>query len=115
LFLQKSTADNLFDMHPPFQIDGNFGFTAGIAETLLQSQNDVIHVLPALPKEWESGHVKGLRARGGFELDILWEMNALKDLTIRSLSGLPGKIRYGEKEVSFNIKKGETIRFGPDL
>jgi alpha-L-fucosidase 2 len=115
LFLQKSTADNLFDMHPPFQIDGNFGFTAGIAEALLQSQNDVIHVLPALPKEWESGHVKGLLARGGYEVDIRWEMDVLREVTIKSINGRQGKIKYGEKEVSFEINKGETIRFGTEL
>jgi len=115
LFLMKSTADNLFDMHPPFQIDGNFGFTAGIAEALLQSQNEFIHILPALPKEWETGYVKGLRARGDYELDISWDINILKELTLRSISGGVGIIRYNGKDVSFEIKKGETIRYGPEL
>lgn len=115
LFLQKSTADNLFDMHPPFQIDGNFGFTSGVAETLLQSQNDVIHVLPALPKEWETGHIMGLRARGGYEVDISWENNKLKELILTSVKGRPETIRYGIKEVSFEMKAGERVRFGPEL
>ncbi len=115
LFLQKSTADNLFDMHPPFQIDGNFGFTAGIAEALLQSQNDVIQILPALPKEWVNGSVKGLRVRGGFEVDINWANNKLKELTILSISGKSGTIRYGVKEASFELKVGDRIQFGPDL
>lgn len=115
LFLQKSTADNLFDMHPPFQIDGNFGFTAGVAEALLQSQNDVIHVLPALPKEWETGHIKGLRARGGYVVDISWENNKLNELILTSLRGRLGTIRYGAKEVSFEMKAGERIHFGPEL
>jgi alpha-L-fucosidase 2 len=115
LFLEKSTADNLFDMHPPFQIDGNFGFTAGIAEALIQSQNEVIHILPALPDTWGKGYVKGLRARGGYEVEIGWENNILKELTLTSVNGLPGIIKYNSREVQFEAKAGETIQFGPEL
>ena len=87
------TFPNLFDAHPPFQIDGNFGATAGMIEMLLQSHLDEIHLLPALPKKWSRGMVTGLKARGNFDVDIIWGESKLTTATIRSVIGSDCKIR----------------------
>ena len=87
------TYPNLFDAHPPFQIDGNFGCTAGIAEMLVQSHDGAIHILPALPDAWPKGEITGLKARGGFEIDIKWNQNKPEKVIITSLLGGTCRIR----------------------
>lgn len=115
LLLSKSTLNNLFDNHPPFQIDGNFGGTAGIAEMLLQSTNGTIRLLPALPGALPEGQMKGLCARGGFELEMNWKNGELINARILSKLGNPLRISYKGKNVEFKTDKGGRYALSKDL
>lgn len=108
--LRNGTLDNLWDTHSPFQIDGNFGGTAGIAEMLIQSHAGFVHLLPALPDAWHDGSVSGLRARGGFSIDIAWKDGRLTQADVHSEQGGPCTMRYGDATLTFKTKKGNSYK-----
>ena len=113
--LRKSTLPNLFDTHPPFQIDGNFGATAGITEMLLQSHAGEIQLLPALPAAWQKGYIHGIVARGGFSVDLDWENGKLKQVKILSKLGNTCRVRYGDQVISLKTQKGKAYTLDGNL
>jgi alpha-L-fucosidase 2 len=104
---------NLFSSHPPFQLDGNFGFAAGIAEMLVQSHNGVIRLLPALPSTWPSGALTGVRCRGGLAVDITWRDGSLVTLSVRRLAGDPEQtvtVVHAGRRTELTLAVGEERR-----
>ena len=109
LLSPQRTYPDMFDAHPPFQIDGNFGGASAIAEMLLQSHNGEIDFLPALPKAWPAGSITGLRARGGFEVDMAWKDGRLTSSTVRSTAGTAVRLRYGTAVKNVQLRQGQSL------
>ncbi len=115
LFAARNSCPNLFGLHPPMQIDGNFGITAGVAEMLLQSHEGEVVILPALPQAWPAGSVQGLRARGGFTVDVEWKDGKLASATIHGTGGTACKVRYGDKTADVKLKRGTSVKVDGEL
>lgn len=114
-FMQISIADNLFDEHPPFQIDGNFGYTAAVAELLMQSHEGFIRILPAIPENWITGKMNGLVARGNIEVDVEWKDGKLLKLGLLAKEDSKSKVFYEESLVEVDLPKGKKIWLNNNL
>jgi alpha-L-fucosidase 2 len=112
LLLQKSIYKNLFDAHPPFQIDGNFGFTAGVSEMLLQShENKGIRLLPALPRSWSSGNVRGLIARNNIKINMKWDQGKINEVNLISKKNQSVSVIYENEIFDFKLEKDKPFIF----
>ncbi|MFC2157167.1 glycoside hydrolase family 95-like protein, partial [Acidobacteriota bacterium] len=115
-YIHNYTFQNLFGIcSRALQVDGMFGVSAAVAEMILQSHEGFVHLLPAIPPSWSTGRVIGVRARGGFELDLEWDEGQLKNVRILSLSGNPLVVRHGHHEVRVETNPGETLVFDGNL
>ena len=114
-FFQISIADNLFDEHPPFQIDGNFGYTAGVAELLLQSHEGFLRILPALPANWKNGNITGLKARGDIEVDIEWKDGVLWQVGLRANAEKSIRVKYADRDVEVDLPKNKKVLLNGNL
>ena len=112
--MEKATSANLLDIHPPFQIDGNFGGTSAICEMLLQSQKSCLHLLPALPKAWDCGKIEGLKARGGFTVDIYWQNNRLTKAVVKSQRGGLCRVKWQGQEITLETEAGGCYTVVPE-
>jgi alpha-L-fucosidase 2 len=106
----ERTYPNMFDAHPPFQIDGNFGGTSGMTEMVLQSRNDRIYLLPALPSAWPTGHITGLRARGAVAVDVRWTGGKLAEAVLTAKAGGQHTVVHAGSVLSLDLKAGEQAR-----
>jgi len=120
MLFKKCILENMFDTHPPFQIDGNFGYTAGVAEMLLQShlktdKGYLLQLFPALPDAWAAGEVKGLRTRGGFVVNLVWKNNVLCTVSVKSILGNDLNLIYNGKKIAISTQKGKFYKFDNQL